>query len=323
MLKKLRTFEALVIFGLYFLPILLWSVFSFSRMNHTSHWTLFSLGLVLACFGGLAINLLTRREDEESEEVIVAAPVSKEPVLPPKPVIVEPPAPHPDEALKLEIEKLEQQIEALKNSHADIVEERATEIYQLKNDLETKEKEVVQKNKELKDQKALQEELETKIVELEYEIKTLVNFNREEEFEETLALTESDASRVLKKWIEAAASLGNSIEWENSLGSSLSSTENLSKLIQTEPNALVFLYNPEEERVLSANGHTITLLGLTPEQFSSQFHTFISKESLEWHEVRQKIAQSKWAGIRLKNCKAILGSVASGPLEGHVIGIGY
>ena len=209
MFKKLRSFEALVIFGLYFLPILLWSIFGFSRMSHTSHWTLFSLGIALACFGGLAIATLTRREKQ-------SLPESREPKPKVEPAPMSPPPPSPDPSLKLEIEKLEQQMESLKKSHSDTLELKASEILNLKDEL-------VERQKELKSQKELAQELESKIEELEYEIKTLVDFNRDADLEESLTLTESDATRVLKKWMEAAAKLGGGSD--NKTGENLSQTD--------------------------------------------------------------------------------------------------
>lgn len=314
MLKQFRSFEGLVIFGLYFLPIVLWSVFSFSRMNHASHWTLFSLGLTLASFGGLAILMLTRKDSQKApKEVLITPPIKEEVALPPAPM--EPPAPQTiyvvDESLKIEMEKLEQQIESLKQSFGDELKVKEEEYHQLQKEKLTQEEENSAAKEKIK-------ELELKVDELNYEIKALIDFNHEFSEEESFTINENDAAKILKKWLDA----GNSMSKLSSLNNE-TPEETFSRRIQGEPSALVFLYHPKKEQLISANGHTLTLFGLSPEQFAKQFHTYLPKESLEWHEARSKLAQSKMAAIKIRECKAVLGSLTSGPLEGSLVGIAY
>lgn len=313
MLKKLRSFETLVVFGLYFLPVMLWSLFGFSRMNHASHWTFFSLGLTIACFGGIAVWLLTSREPHEPLAEPLPSPLPPLPVfhepepLPPPPM---PEQPHPDEALLLEKQKLEEQIESLKSTHANEKHESTIQLLNLKDELEEKDKTLFQKEERIT-------ELQQKIAELDYEIKALIDFNHETSYEDHFTLNEQDAGKILKKWIDAASALSPS---ENEFHSP---DQNLSRLIQGEPQALVFIYDPKEEIVLSTNSHSLTLLGITPEQFANRFHTYLPKDSLEWHEVKSKVSEAKWAGIKLDSCQATLGAIQDGPLRGHILGIAY
>lgn len=313
MLKQFRSFEGLVIFGLYFLPIVLWSIFSFSRMNHASHWTLFSLGLTLASFGGLAILMLTRKESKKTpviKEAKAPEPVKEVVVAP-----VEPPPPQTiyvvDESLKVEMEKLEQQIEFLKQSFGEEIKVKDQDFEQLRKEKNLQEQENLEAKEKIK-------ELELKVDELNYEIKALIDFNHEFSEEENFTLNENDATRILKKWLEAGNSMSKLSSLENE-----TPEETFSRRIQAEPSALVFLYHPKKEQLISANGHTLTLFGLSPEQFAKQFHTYLPKESLEWHEARSKLAQSKWAAVKIRECHAVLGSLSSGPLEGALVGIAY
>lgn len=305
MKKKFKTFEALIIYGLYLLPILLWSLFSFSHMHTGSHWTLFAMGLLLAAFGTLAIQILT------------ASKMVPEPVLPeipavalkPAPIVETPaplPPPLPDPALLGEIESLKTQINSLKISHEQTLEEaqknKALEQDKLKNLLEEETRASHQKDEQVL-------ELKAKINELEYEIKALVDFNQEAESYDFPPLSESDASHILKKWLDAA-------DTQSSLAS-------FGKLIQAEPSALLFLYSLKESQALFANGHSLTLFGLPPEQFAAQFHTFLPKESLEWHQAVSKIANNKWAALPLNGAKAVMAPVTKGPLQGYTLGIVY
>lgn len=320
MFKKFRSFETLIIFGLYFLPILLWSVFGFSRMNLASHWTLFSLGLSIACFGGIAIWLLTSRDQTS---LPIQPPVDFPPPIIPAPLppsIVEviqsiPPPPAPvDDSHKIEKEMLKEQIESLKAAQLDEREEKAGEIYSLKSDLEDKAKEIAAKNERIR-------ELELKIEELDYEIKALIDFNHESTVEDSFSVNEQEAAKILRKWIDAAGNLTPFPGGHPLHGGS--PYQSLTKLIQDEAQALVFVYDQIQEKIVGANSHTYTLFGLTPEQFAVKFHTLVPKDSLEWHEVKSNIDQAKWAGIKLENYHATLAPIQSGPLQGNFLGIAY
>lgn len=293
MLKYIQSFETLIIFGLYFIPVLLWSIFSFHHMSESSHWTLYSFGLLLACLGTFGIWVLK----EKKEQV-----VPQEPPPAAEPLVQAPPPQEPDLALQLEIHQLEAQIENLKLTHKAEVEEiklRLMAEYQ---------PERSGKEKEIRDQAERIQELESKVGELEYEIKTLVDFNEETLEDDPWLSSENDASRILKKWLEVGSTI---------------SAPHLGQLIQGESRALIFLYGVKEGRALFANSHSLTLFGLTPEQFMEKFHTFLPRESLAWHEALSKTAQDKWAEIRFAEAKGVLALIKEGPLEGHLIGIVY
>lgn len=296
MLKKLKSYEAFVIFILYLIPVLLWSVFGFSRMNMASHWTLFSLGLSLSAFGGLAVWLLTKNHTPEPQK----------PLPQPEPIREYIPSPL-NERLQEEKEMLESQIETLKVEYQETQEADAKQIFSLTEQVDAKSKELETKQKKII-------ELEQRIDELEYEIKALIDFNQEADRAEPLALSEQDAGRLLRKWLDAASHLHEEPHVAE---------ENLSRLLQGEPSALVFLYHKRLEKVISSNGHTLTLFGLTPEQFAEKFHTFVPKDSLDWHTALNTISDSRWSALNLKNARAVMGQVAAGPLKGNFIGIGF
>lgn len=295
MLKQLKSFETLIIFGLYFVPMLLWSLMSFSHMEAATHWTLYSFGLLLSLGGSLAIWLLTDK---------------KEVMTPPPSIIAAPPPPQimikaeidPNPALQEEIERLEQQIENLKvESRLDLEKTRARLIAEHETEKNEREKHLQRAQERI-------QELEAKIGELEYEIKTLVDYNPETISEEGWLSSENEASRILHKWLDASSNIA---------------APQLAQLIQGEGRALVFIYGLHEGKALYANGHSLTLFGLTPEQFAEKFHTFIPKESLAWHEALHKTSQDKWAEIRLKDTKGVLAPISTGPLKNHLLGIIY
>lgn len=285
--------ESLIIFGLYFIPVLFWSMMSFTHLASTSHWTLFAFGLLLASLGSIALWFLTEKK-EMVPVMIPSAPVS---IPIPTPI-------DPNPALKVEIDRLEQQLETLKSEYLLEIEKTRGH---LRADYE---KEKLEKEKMLIRAQERIQELEAKIDELEYEIKTLVDFNSVTEVisEEGWLASENEASRILNKWLDTSATL---------------SIEQLSQLIQGEGRALVFLYGPQAGKALSANGHSLTLFGLTSEQFVEKFHTYLPKESLLWHEVLHKTSQEKWAEIRLADTKGVIAPILKGPLKGFLLGICY
>ncbi|MCB1114072.1 MAG: hypothetical protein KDK62_04885 [Chlamydiia bacterium] len=296
MLKQLKSFEALVIFFLYLLPVLLWSWFGFSQMSLASHWTLFSMGLILSAFSGLALWMLTSNKKP--------APA---PVITPPPEPIKEYVPNPiNEQLQKEKEMLEAQIEKLKEKLSQTKTDSDT--------LESLERTLAAKEKEIETLTKKAGELELKVGELEYEIKALIDFNQEAERQEPIALTEQDAGRILRKWIDAASALNDS---------ELQAQEQLSRLMQGEPSALIFLYRRDQERLISSNSHTLTLFNLTPEQFAEKFHTFIPKDSLEWHTALNHLSDTKWSGLDLKDAKAIMGQIPKGPLRGTLLGVAF
>ena len=290
MLKKLKKLETLIFFALYLIPILLWSVLSFRHMILATHWTLLALGLLLASFGSLSLWFFTKKE---------ATP----PLLPtPKPTVQKEIVHIPDPAQKVEIAHLKEQIEELKIAHQeDLLRAQSRITAQYQGEREDKERQMEQSQEKIR-------ELESKIGELEYEIKTLIDFNEDAASEGGWLASESDASGILKKWLDAAAN---------------TDAEPFGKLIQKEGKALVFLYGLEQGRILQVNSHAFTLFGLTPEQFARQFHTFLPKESLLWHETLQKTHDDKWAEVRLADAKGVLAAVQAGPLKGHLLGVVY
>jgi hypothetical protein len=310
MLKRLKSFEALLIFALYFIPILAWSLFGFSRMNAAAHWTFFSFGLTLATFGGVALWLLTEKKEPE----LSLPPFIPSPPPPPAPEPIKEYIPSPvDPILKKENEMLEGQIQTLKEQYLERQETDAAEILHLKECLEKASKDEALHLKKL-------EEQAQKIQELEYEIKALIDFNQESVLEppldDPLALTEQDAGRILKKWLDAAAAFHPEEEPQEA-------EKNLSRLFQGEPNALVFCYQKDGGKVVASSGHTLTLFGLTPDQFAAKFHTLVPKDSLEWHTALGHLSDTRWSALNLQSAKAVLAQIPRGPLKGNLIGIAY
>ena len=292
MKKKIKSFETLIIFGLYFIPIVFWSMMSFTHIGEASQWTLFAFGLLLASLGSIAFWFLIEKKE--------APPLVIQPVALPVAPVAPPIDPNPQ--LQIEIERLEQQMDTLKNEYLLEIEKTRGHL------IADYEREKMEKDKSFHRQAERIQELESKISELEYEIKTLVEFNPEAISEEGWLTTENEASRILSKWLEVSTTL---------------SSQQLSQLIQGEGRALVFLYGLHEGRALFANSHSLTLFGLTPEQFVEKFHTYIPKESLPWHEALHKTTQDKWAEIRLVDTKGVIASIPKGPLKGYLLGIIY
>ncbi len=106
----------------------------------------------------------------------------------------------------------------------------------------------------------------------------------------------------------------------------------LFECLRSESNGLVIVYSPKDNKVLFANNMAKTLLGWSPEKFSSDFFNVIQEGMTYWKKAlsllspttdsqARLLAKTKQGHETLLNCH--LGVIQSGLFRGYVIGVLY
>lgn len=298
MRSKNNGIDALIIFFLYFAPIVVWCwVFP---APPSTQWLSLSGGIVLAAIGSIFLFY------HFHQRASIAVP-NYEPIIPESPPIIAPLPDYPDlseplaeitaqkSQLEQEVEVLKQEVSLQKHLKQSDIESKEQELLRIKEQLEEKEK-------YLKEHVHLIEEQSTKLRELEYEIKTLVDI-KQSELEEDPFIHETDAlelSQLLKEKLEKA-----------------SPSSNLEQLIKNHSSATVFVYHLQNQTTLACSG-------ATPEINKEDLPDLFPTQSLKWHEAILNLEQNKPASITLNNgTELILSPITRGPYEGLILGVSY
>ena len=285
--------DATFIFFLYFIPILFWCWY-FPAPPSLS-WLSLSAGMIIASLGSIILFLGFSRHTQPVQEIFQPLPENVEPI--------EAPPLYPDLSIDLEesrnhvktlsdeIETLKKEINVQKNVRTTDFESKENEIKKLKTETETLRKEVKEKQKEL-DQQA------TKLKDLDYEIKTLIDVKGQED---EVIISQTGA-------LSLAESLRHKIE-EATTGA------HLDQLIKTEVPSFIFLYNLPYRTVVASSGansdlNADDLPGLLPLNSSS------------WHEAMVFIDKGRSAPITLSNkTEVTLTPISQGPYKGLILGV--
>lgn len=349
---KLSSTTGFWVIGLYIAPIFLWMAFSYSFMNPQIHWWFLAGGLLMSLLGALALYLLTIEEEEETP---IAPPAEEE----------ETPEVSTESYL---IKDLENECAFLKQKNLDLAHD--FELYkqesnQVKNtlstELEGKKQEASQliAQKEEFDKKIREKEkkilsLDAEINDLQYEIKTLIDFNqndvkniqeellREESLEEVPLeekplqnMRDEDAEQLLRQHIEEIEKIPTLPEWESPYLQyrkwHMHSLSALFPFLEKETSACLFAYSIPEQKALYANSEAYNLTGITSEEFIHRFHFFVPQQSVEWREAMSLLCQEKIAPLNLiitnphksLSLKSLLSAIPSGPFKGTILGIAY
>lgn len=102
--------------------------------------------------------------------------------------------------------------------------------------------------------------------------------------------------------------------------------------LRNEEGGLIVVYSQKEHKLLFANQQSKTLLGWSPDKFTSDFSTIIQEGSTDWKRGLNTLTSATESQIRLlaknKNGQEILlschlGIVPSGLFRNHIIGVLY
>lgn len=337
---KRRESICLAVVFFYLLPLLI------AHSYHwVDHWTAFGLGLLSLSIGTLCLYKLMIDWESELQTVVPA-------VATPEPIAA------PVEETNHEMERILSEnvstIETLSKENQLMLDqithkEHLLEIAeQTNNDLRS--------SQERKQQRITQ--LETKVRDLSYEIKTLLQLTEIPESPPSPTLQEyaprSDSKRPQDKQVqsyeEASAQLKRCIDIAQKItgashySSSQSrfrgmSTDNfaldlrcLFDSLRSENSCTIIVYSTKENKLLFANDQATKLAGWSPEKFAQSFDTLIQEGRDEWSNgIRQLASQSECrARLVLKSrsgedilVHAVLSMIPTGIFRHHIIAVLY
>lgn len=292
--KKLQSFDAVVIFCLYFVPIFLWNYFSLSLMSPSVSWISLSTGIIIASLGSIFLYLLfkTPETDTDYKAIPELKSIGNEH---PKDFTIE------LNNLQKENAALQAKVETLENEINQQTSFRSLEKEQKEGDFSRLKTQYDDLQKELGEKDAKIQELETRIQELDYEIRTLIDLSMEERLGDE-PQTENEAielSNLVKEKLENAPS-----------------NTSLDRLITTDRHTFIFAFSPSDMRI-----HAFKGISSIPTH--DDLLPLLPTKSLSWHEALTQIGKGKSAPIELKNgAQVILAPILKGPFKDLVIGVG-
>lgn len=366
-----------LIIALYFVSTLIISIYPETSAVK------FFFGLVIASIGSLLAFLLLRQWEASKEKPVpppMPAPAPIESVLPNSENLMElEQALHESQAKNMELIQKQNQLEetlhkleqeklhfehkledihhemSTKSSEADEEVRRKTTLLSEYQETINQQREVIKKKQE---QVA---ELESKVRDLNYEVKTLLQLaeigsskekkesQQKEEKEETatsyhysgsMVKGPEEASIHLGKCINIAQKItsanrfnnGNSRFQHMPLDNSALDFRRLFDSLRSETYSGVIVYSLKENRLIFANDQIESLLGWNPDKFTQNFSDIIREGNEEWHQALSQLSPSGEAKARLLlkmksghnllvNCH--LKMIPTGIFRHYVIGVLY
>lgn len=352
----------------YFFPFLALSTYGALATHAPKNWNLLSLGLLLSAMGSLAIFLLLTRWESSwlsrlntPQTPLPAndATVSEFKEIIPPTIYQEIPTSNNEEALKAleqsnlkltsDIETLLDELRQLgieKEGCQQQTQKAIAEFEAYKNtslqDLNQQKVYINELQSSIADQKSLLDKrqqqisiLETKVGDLTYEIKTLLQIAerhsdsissiQESEYTYTIPTTteptnnfqdfqpekqvhsSDDASRQLKRCLDIAQKITGSNRFNTQLSTFLDSPADnfsidlrrLCDSLRSENNCTVFLYSPNENQPLFANNQIKVLTGWSPEKFIQNFNEILENSSNEWKQALSSLATKSETTVKL------------------------
>ncbi|MFN4173573.1 MAG: hypothetical protein ACK4HV_00510 [Parachlamydiaceae bacterium] len=286
--------DATFIFLLYFIPILFWCWY-FPAPPSLS-WISLSAGMIIASIGSIILFLGFSKNYEPSQEIFQPLPENAEPITPPLPA-------YPDLSKDLEtsknhilslsneIDALKKDIEAHKKTKASELEDRNNEVKTLKTEIEAQQKTIHEKEKIIEKQIS-------KLEDLEYEIKTLIEVKSQEEENILLQTSALSLAESLRKKIEEAH-----------FGA------HLDQLIKTDVPTFIFLYNLSYRTVVASSG-------ATSELNAEDLTDLLPINSRAWQDAMNLIEKGRSSQIILTNgLEVALTPISQGPYKGLILGV--
>jgi PAS domain-containing protein len=338
----------LTLFGLTFFPVLVVTIQAAITLPNTLSWPLLSTGLFLTFLTALLSFFITFQfeKKEEKEEVLK---VKKMELVQKK----EAPKEFEIECVRLEEEALEE-----KQLRIQIMEELNTSKQFYEEELRQKQVLIEEYQKTLNDQRAiiekkqkLLEQNESKVHDLTYEIKTLlqlaetgsaIRFHEEPKAKELpKPIKGSDtASNQLKRCLDLAIKLNGVQQFTKdasrfkdlNVDSFALDQRRLFDSLQSEHGSPVLLFSQKERKLTFANDEVRQMLGWSPEKFVQHFKDLVQEGFEEWEAKSLSLKAGEQQDVplvmRMKSgdeslIYSKLCSIPSGTFKGHVINILY
>lgn len=373
------------IFCLYTLPVALLTVFAYLKKDS---WSTFCLGLALAAFGTFVFTALLRQWRTPVVHIKTAAPVLQSV----EPLPAAPPAPAIDlTPYETEIHDLHKQVDAYEQMLRDWTTQadgQQEHLHQLTEEKERAEKQTetlshefarfkeemhehqneyrtsllehqntIAEQREALDRKQQQiQQFETKIRDLNYEIKTLlqlaeradeelikaplqraldlpVDFEAEEEEIHTweAALSQLKQCVDVAQRIVGGSPFGSHSRFkELSLDNFTLDSRRLFDYLREIQNCTIFVYSPKENKMLFVNSHIRTLMGISEQDFLHSYESILAHDLNEWRIALSQLTFKNHTKLHLtlKNnedqalsVQGLIGSIPTGTFRGSVIGI--
>ncbi len=293
--KKLQSFDAVIIFFIYFVPIFSWSYFSLSLMSPSVSWISLSTGMIIASLGSIILYLLFKIPEEPVE-------------LRPLPEIQTTDKNPPSKDFSIELSNLQKEnrdlllkIEALESElihkttlSKDIEDEKNEGLSKLQDQIEALKKEISDKEHTI-------QELASRNNELDYEIRTLIDLSRDEDGE-----VESGGENEA---LELASLIKNKLE-------NAPSNTSLERLIQSDRPTFIFALNPQDMRIIAFKGSFDI-------KEAEDLYPLLPLKALSWHEAILQIEKGKIAPVVLENgLGVLLTPITKGPFKDVILGVG-
>lgn len=350
----------------YLFPFLTLSTYGALSPFTPKNWHLLSLGILLSAMGTLALFLLlTRWETAWRSHITLNTPTPFTPTpekpqenIPP-PSNQTPPSSEIQDALKTSQQttlKLKSDIDTLLEElrqlsiEKDLCQQQAQksiadfDAYKKSSlqDLNQQKAYINELQSSIAEQKTLLDKrqhqisnLETKVTDLTYEIKTLLQIaerhsdslsgTQESEYSYSISTSpespnihsdsttekqthsEEDASRQLKRCLDIAQKITGSNRFNSQISTFLDSpadnfTLDLRRLcdsLSSENNCTVLLYSPKENQPLFANNQIKILTGWSPEKFIQHFNEILGPSTLEWKQALSSLATKSETTLKL------------------------
>lgn len=326
-----------IIFCLYLVPLL--AVVTYSMTSSAeNNWDVFSLGLLLTAVGTLSLYRLLAKWQES----LVPSPELAEPA---------PERPEQNEAIvefdhaaieqkNAEIQSLVETQEDYRKGTEQTIEILSTDNKKLEEQLMHKERLREEVEQILAETRATSErrqqrinQLETKVRDLSYEIKTLLQLTDISEGDQTqqpkvlqetksiysteplhavkvegkYVQTEDDAAEQLKRCINNAQKMTGASHYSS--GSSrlrgipvdnfALDLRCLFDSLRSESNCSILVYSPKEDKLLFANEQLRQLTGWNPDKFIQNFDHIVQEGKEEWREAISQLSSRPHSKVRL------------------------
>lgn len=357
----------LAILFFYFLPVFFLSSYSLALIGPDRGWKLFSLGLLLASCATLCLHLILKQwsADIKSAQMIIPEP------QPPQIITIDNQA--EIEELKSSLQSKCDELEQLHQDHYKELEQQRMELeYQWKSRQEALEQKTAQLNsiqQTLHDQQNILDkkhqligQLETKVSDLNYEIKTLIQLTEYNEVTQTeenplilsensqdysteivpqvenLIHTAEEATAQLKRCINIAQKITRPSHYADpnsrylSLDNQALDLRHLFDNLRSEHNSAVLFFSQKENKLLFINNQIKSILGWNPEKMIQDFEEITQPSLEEWRKGITQLgsANETRVNLLLKSktgsevvVQGMLGIVPTGLFRNHVMGVLY
>lgn len=345
----------LILLLCYLLPLVGLTLYATTITPASELWNVLSIGLALTFFCSLAIFWAIASQ--------VNTDVPREISTPPAPqkneyIELYQDAMKQNESLQEQIEKIKVESEGLHANTQAIQEQLEEQKRAAVKQLQQQQTQIRELQGTIADQKSLLEkkqqqisQLDTKVNDLTYEIKTLLQLaeahtsilnsepkepaTQESYSNERQIQNEDDASSQLKHCVDIAQKMTGSSHFGSYTDSRLDTfsidLRRLGDNLRTENGCAILLYSPKENQLLFANPQIKTFTGWSPDKFIQNFHDLIHNNDT-WQRTISSLSMRNEASIQLgvktksggeTDLHGQLGVIPTGIFKHHVIAVLY